>query len=284
MTAPLLQADDLAFAHPGAAPLFAGLSLDVHEHEVVALLGGSGCGKSSLLRELAGLAPARHGRLRFAGQPLRQPHPRAALLFQQPSLLPWLRVQGNVAFGLDFDHQPRLTAAERQRRVQAALAAVALTAAARQWPAQLSGGMAQRVALARALAREPLLLLADEPFSALDAITRGDMQALLLQVVQASGCAVLLVTHDLDEALAVADRVLLMQPGGLAAAWTLPPRADETARQALRPVLLQALRAVSPPAPSPVLSPHLQPVVRPAASPVSCQAAALHSDTSGPRA
>ncbi len=246
MSAALLQAEGLAFAHPGAAPLFADLSLAVHEHEVVALLGGSGCGKSSLLRVLAGLQPAYQGQVRFAGQPLQQAHPRAALLFQQPSLLPWLRVQANVAFGLDFDHQPRLSAAERQRRVQAALAAVALSPSARLWPAQLSGGMAQRVALARALAREPLLLLADEPFSALDAITRGDMQQLLLQVVQASGCAVLLVTHDLDEALALADRVLLMQPGGLAGAWTLPPRADEAARQALRPTLLQALRAAAP--------------------------------------
>ncbi len=245
--ATVLRAGSLGFAHPGRPTLFTGISLEVHRHEVVALLGSSGCGKSSLLRVLAGLAAPLHGSLEFDGQALQGPHPRAALLFQQPSLLPWLRVQGNVAFGLDFEHQPHLSAAERLARVRSALAAVGLPDAGSLWPTQLSGGMAQRVALARALAREPLLLLADEPFSALDAITRSDMQTLLLKAVQHTGCAVVLVTHDIDEALAVADRVLLMSAGQLSDAWTLAPRADEAARQALRPSILQALRRTTPP-------------------------------------
>lgn len=218
-----LEAEKLAFAHPGGPRVFEGVSFAIRANEVVALLGASGCGKSSLLRVLAGLATPAEGRVVINGRSQAGPDPRAALLFQQPGLLPWLRVEDNVAFGLDFRHQPRMAAAARRERVTTALAAVGLTDASRQWPTRLSGGMAQRAALARALAREPLLLFADEPFSALDAITRAGMQALLLDVVARFGTAVLLVTHDIDEALAVADRVLLMAQGRLAAEWTLPP-------------------------------------------------------------
>jgi NitT/TauT family transport system ATP-binding protein len=236
---PVLEADGIVFGHPGAPCLIDGLSLAVRPREIVALLGGSGCGKSSLLRVLAGLAPAQRGTLRFAGEPLRTPHPRAALLFQQPSLLPWLRVDANVAFGLDFEHQPRTTAAERAERTAAALAAVGLADSARRHPAQLSGGMAQRVALARALARQPQLLFADEPFSALDAITRAEMQTLLVDVVHRWHSAVLLVTHDIDEALRVADRVLLMGRGRIVREWAVPP----TDAPALRPEIHAALQA-----------------------------------------
>ena len=247
MTTPTLQAHGLAFAHPNAGPLFSSLDLTVNPGEIVALLGGSGCGKSSLLRVLAGLAKPQAGQVLLEGQTLSTPHPRAALLFQQPSLLPWLRVDANVAFGLDFERQPKTTADEREARVRAALDAVGLLPAARLWPSQLSGGMAQRVALARALAREPLLLFADEPFSALDAITRAEMQSLLVDVVHRFHAAVLLVTHDIDEALAVADRVLLMGAGGWRAQWTLPPAADPRARAALRPDVLDALHSAQRP-------------------------------------
>lgn len=222
-----LLAHDLAFAYAGAVPVFDGVSLSIRPREIVALLGTSGCGKSTLLRVLAGLhAPAR-GSVRFLGAPLHAPHPRSALLFQQPSLLPWLRVRANVAFGLDFVRQPAVKRAEREQRVRAALAAVGLAADAERWPAQLSGGMAQRVALARALAREPRLLFADEPFSALDAITRSQMQRMLVQVVHRWATAVLLVTHDIDEALRVADRVLLLAGGRLQREWIV----DRTAAQ-----------------------------------------------------
>jgi NitT/TauT family transport system ATP-binding protein len=241
--APALQATGLAYAYAGAAPLFAEVSLAVRPREIVALLGASGCGKSTLLRVLAGLALPQRGQVEFLGEPLRRPHPRSALLFQQPSLLPWLRVQANVAFGLDFEHQPRISADERTRRVGAALAAVGLAGQERRFPDQLSGGMAQRVALARALAREPLLLFADEPFSALDAITRAEMQALLVDVVRRCGAAVLLVTHDIDEALRVADRVLLMGHGRLVRAWAQAERTP-AASAALRDQIHAALHSL----------------------------------------
>jgi NitT/TauT family transport system ATP-binding protein len=243
----LLQAQGLAFGWPGHAPLFEAVDLQVGEGEVVALLGGSGCGKSTLLRVLAGLVHPTDGAVRFNGQALVEPHPRAALLFQQPSLLPWLCVADNVSFGLDFERQPRLDAASRQRRVHAALEAVGLAHAGALRTTQLSGGMAQRVALARGLARQPVLLLADEPFSALDAITRHSMQTLLKDVVRREGLAVLLVTHDIEEALSMADRVLLMGPladaqgSGICAQWTLPAALDSQTRQSFRAPIQAAL-------------------------------------------
>ena len=238
----LLQARSLAFGYAAGEPLFRDIDLDVRPGEIVAVLGASGCGKSSLLRVLAALASPSAGEVRFDGRRLAEPHPRVALLFQQPSLLPWLDVERNVAFGLDFAHQPVLDAATRRRRAATALEAVGLAQAARSWPAQLSGGMAQRVALARALAREPLLLLADEPFSALDAITRGEMQALLVDVARRFGAAVVLVTHDIDEALAVADRVLLMAHGGWRGDWTPQPPRSAQQGEALRPAIRAALQ------------------------------------------
>ncbi len=249
MTGPLLSARGLSFAHPGGPTLFSGLDLDVRACEIVVLLGSSGCGKSTLLRVLAGLEPAGAGEVRFDGAPLARPHPASAMLFQQSSLLPWLRVQDNVAFGLDFAHQPRIPDAERRRRVGDALGAVGLAAAARAWPAQLSGGMAQRVALARALARQPALLFADEPFSALDAVTRAEMQQLLVEVVHRWRSAVLLVTHDLDEALGVGDRIVLMGRGGLLAGWDVAAQrvSGPGAVQALRVEIHAALLASRPP-------------------------------------
>lgn len=206
-----LQGRGLGFGYsPTATPIFSGIDIDVHQQEIVCLLGASGCGKSTLLRTLAGLQPPTRGQVEFLGKPLTQPHPRAAVVFQQASLLPWLSVRDNVAFGLDFKHQPALQEHILQQRVAQAIEAVGLKGKEALRPAQLSGGMAQRVALARALAREPLLLLADEPFSALDAITRTEMQELLVSVVQRWHTAALLVTHDIDEAILVADRIVLM--------------------------------------------------------------------------
>jgi len=253
----VLAADDLSFAHAGAPPVFEGVSLRVAPREIVCLLGGSGCGKSTLLRVLARLEPApssaagqARGRVEFLGAPLAAPHPRAALVFQQPSLLPWLDAARNVGFGLDFARQPTLSKAARERRVAEALDAVGLAGQGGRYPSQLSGGMAQRVALARALAREPQLLMADEPFSALDAITRAGMQDLLVTLVHRWHTAALLVTHDIDEALRVGDRILLMggRPGRILREWRIdvarPREADPAALTALRLEILAALHTV----------------------------------------
>ncbi|WP_068639198.1 ABC transporter ATP-binding protein [Thauera butanivorans] len=257
----VLDAAGLSFAYARSGAGFGEVSLAIGRREIVCLLGGSGCGKSTLLRVLAGLEAPAAGTVRFLGQPLARPHPRSALVFQQASLLPWLNVFDNAGFGLDFKHQPAADAAARKARVREALAAVGLAAHERAWPAELSGGQAQRVALARALAREPELLFADEPFSALDAITRAEMQALLVDVVRRWHAAVLLVTHDIDEAILVADRILLMagRPGRIEREWTVgiphPRDAHAEAVTALRLNILSALREASatgvPPSPTP---------------------------------
>lgn len=227
MTAPVLEPGAAALSASGLRIGYGGktvvddISLTIDRREIVCLLGGSGCGKSTLLRGLAGLSPAQAGQVSFLDEPLLAPHPRAALVFQQPSLLPWLSVEGNVGFGLDFARQPAISRDARKQRVVDAIEAVGLAARAHAYPAQLSGGQAQRVALARALARQPELLFADEPFSALDAITRAEMQALLVDLVHRWHTAALLVTHDIDEAILVADRILLMagQPGRIVREW-----------------------------------------------------------------
>ncbi len=245
-----LRAEGLAFAYAGATPTFRDITLGVRPREIVAVLGGSGCGKSTLLRVLAGLQPPSAGKLRFLGAPLAAPSPRSALVFQQASLLPWLNVTANVGFGLDFTRQPRISRQQHAQRVQDAINAVGLAGSEKRYPAALSGGMAQRVALARALARQPELLLADEPFSALDAITRAEMQTLLVDVVHRWHTAALLVTHDIDEAILVADRIVLMggRPGGIVREWQVelarPRLADSAAVNALRLDILTALQGV----------------------------------------
>jgi NitT/TauT family transport system ATP-binding protein len=253
MTAPLiaLAARDVCIGYGGKA-VVDNITLSIDKQEIVCLLGGSGCGKSTLLRGLAGLSGLQRGSVSFLDAPLLAPHPRAALVFQQPSLLPWLNVAGNVGFGLDFARQPALARAARAARIQDAIEAVGLSARAHAFPAQLSGGQAQRVALARALARQPELLFADEPFSALDAITRAEMQALLVELVHRWHTAVLLVTHDIDEAILVADRILLMagQPGNIVREWRVGiprPRHDHAEQViALRLEIVAALRSGVP--------------------------------------
>lgn len=243
-----LEGRNLHFGYTDEAAILADVSLKVYKREIVCLLGGSGCGKSTLLRVLAGLAHASSGIVHFLGKPLQEPHPRSALVFQQASLLPWLDVVGNTGFGLDFSRQPEIDKASRTARIAEAIDAVGLRGHEHAFPAQLSGGMAQRVALARALAREPELLFADEPFSALDAITRSEMQALLVDVVHRWHTAVLLVTHDIDEAILVADRILLMghQPGRIVHEWSIdiphPREVHASAVVSLRLEILDALR------------------------------------------
>lgn len=246
---PALSVDDLAIRYPGAdRSVLEGFSLALHPGEIVAVLGPSGVGKSSLLRTLGGLLPPAAGSVWIGNQPLTDVHPRIAIAFQNPSLLPWLSLERNVAFGLDFARQPKLTAAERQARIDAAIAEVGLAQARHQSPAQLSGGMAQRTALARCLARRPDVLLLDEPFGALDEVTRADMQQLLLKLVDDHRTATLLITHDIDEALILADRVVLLgsSPARAVGEWSVDlahPRTDAIeALGSLRIDILQKLR------------------------------------------
>ncbi len=215
MTASTLPAADTAVAISDAAHAFGDLAvlgpldLAVARGEFLALVGPSGCGKSTLLRLIAGLAAPTGGSIRVDGSAVTGPDPRRGMMFQQPALFPWLSVAANVRFGLDEQGVPR---SEGDRRAAEWLAAVDVGDFADALPATLSGGMAQRAALARALAPEPDLLLLDEPFGALDSLTRRDMQGLLERVRQRTSATVILVTHDVEEALFLADRVVVLSP------------------------------------------------------------------------
>lgn len=182
------------------------VDLDLAAGDVVAILGPSGCGKSTLLRQVSGLDRPDAGSLLIDGTPVRDVDQRSAVAFQEPRLLPWRTIRANVRLGLPRD-VPR---AEGEARVRDLLELTGLAEAADLRPRQVSGGMAQRASLARALARRPRVLVLDEPFGALDALTRLRMQDLLLDVHAAIPTTVLLVTHDVDEALHLADRVVLL--------------------------------------------------------------------------
>lgn len=218
------------------------ISLDVRPGEFVVLVGKSGCGKSTLLKIVAGLDRGATGRLNL-------PRNRS-IVFQDARLLPWKRVWQNVVFGLDGP-------ADRLRaRAETALAEVDLPGFAEAWPARLSGGEAQRVALARALVREPSLLLLDEPFAALDALTRLKMQDQVLGLWRQHSVATLFVTHDVDEAIALADRIVLIEDGRIARIFPVelarPRQRDDAGFAQLRRALLSSLGVSAPEAASPV--------------------------------
>jgi len=188
------------------------VELDVAPGEFIALLGPSGCGKSTLLYLVAGLEAASAGGIWSFGDPVETPSPERSLIFQETSLFPWLSVWQNVSFGLSLRGE---AVAGRKEVARRALARVGLSEAMDKRPDELSGGMRQRVAVARALAMRPKVLLMDEPFAALDVQTRAKMQDFLLDVWQASGASVLFVTHHIEEAIALADRVVVFtaRPG-----------------------------------------------------------------------
>jgi sulfonate transport system ATP-binding protein len=199
------------FATPqGTLTVLQDISLAIDPGEFVCIVGGSGCGKTTLLRILAGLETDYEGAVRLDGRTIDGPALNRGVVFQEHRLLPWLTVHDNVAFGL-----ARLAPAERTRKVEHYLDLVGLKNFQYAYPHQLSGGMSQRVAIARALAGCPEVLLLDEPFASLDALTRIRMQEELLRVWQAERTTVVLVTHDIEEAVYLADRVLVMssEPG-----------------------------------------------------------------------
>ena len=189
--------------------VIAGLDLEIAPRSIVALVGPNGCGKSTLLRVIAGLLPARSGTVEVEGRPVTGPDPRVGLVFQEPRLLPWRSAFANVAFPLEVAGRDR---GERERRVTDLLGLVGLRDWSRARPAELSGGMRQRVAIARALALEPAVLLLDEPFSALDSLTRERFNVELLHLWERIGATIVLVTHSIAEAVFLADRVLVLSP------------------------------------------------------------------------
>ncbi|MFI5666648.1 ABC transporter ATP-binding protein [Streptomyces sp. NPDC051704] len=231
-----LRLDGARLGHPGVRAVLGRLDLDVRPGEVLAVVGPSGCGKSTLLRTLAGLLPPLSGTVTQDGTPITRPGGDRALVFQDDALLPWRTARGNVELPLAVRGTPR---AERRRTAEDWLARVGLAEHAHKLPHQLSGGQRQRIQLARALAARPRAVLMDEPFGALDAQTRAGMQDLLVDVLAGTGATVVFVTHDVDEALFVGDRVALLATG---AVLDVPAPRDRSAdRSALRTRILSSL-------------------------------------------
>nr|CBA33432.1 Nitrate transport protein nasD [Curvibacter putative symbiont of Hydra magnipapillata] len=203
----------------GLFPALRDINLNVAKGEFVALIGHSGCGKSTLLNLIAGLTMPTQGSLICASREIAGPGPERAVVFQNHSLLPWLTCFENIylgverVFGTRNPGAPAETKAQLKARTDAALALVGLTAAAQKRPGEISGGMKQRVGIARALAMEPKVLLMDEPFGALDALTRAKLQDELLEIVARTESTVVMVTHDVDEAVLLSDKIVMMTNG-----------------------------------------------------------------------
>jgi NitT/TauT family transport system ATP-binding protein len=209
MTSDLLEFDQLAI-HLGGREILSPTSFSVARGEFVCIIGPSGCGKTTLLRAAAGFVKPSAGAARRHGKPITGPSREVAFVFQDygRALLPWRTVQGNISLALEAAHVPE---AERPARIAKVLATVGLMAHSAKFPAQLSGGMQQRVQIARCLAQEPELMMMDEPFGALDAMTRESLQDELSSLVRTTGLTVLFVTHDLEEAIYLSDRVIALR-------------------------------------------------------------------------
>ncbi|WP_416262262.1 ABC transporter ATP-binding protein [Gibbsiella quercinecans] len=231
---PTLKVDQITFCYPGGATVFRDFSFHAQDGEFVVLLGPSGCGKSTLLNLLAGFTQPEQGSIRVRGEKTYPENAALGYVFQQPQLFGWLSALENVRFGLRMRNQGDKKAQRALARQY--LARVGLDHAADSLPHQMSGGMQQRVSLARALALEPSVLLMDEPFAALDAITRGDMNEETLRLWSALGQTTVFITHDIDEAVFLANRVIVLNraPGGIHSELTIDlprPRSNLETRQ-----------------------------------------------------
>ena len=216
MTPPLVAVQDVAKNFPlqggGNYLALKGIDLEIRKGEFISLIGHSGCGKSTLLNMIAGLDLPTGGTVLLEGETVKRPGPDKMVVFQNYSLLPWLTVRENIALAVD-EVMPDLSPAERQATVEEHIEMVGLSHAADKPPLQLSGGMRQRVAIARALAIKPKLLLLDEPFGALDALTRGNLQEKLMQICNEHALTAVMVTHDVDEAVLLSDRIVMLTNG-----------------------------------------------------------------------
>ena len=213
--APLLSFQSMGLAYPtpkGPYPVLENINLEIESGEFICVIGHSGCGKSTLLNTVSGFAKPTSGNVLLHGQPIQRPGPDRMVVFQGYALLPWLTAYENVALGIE-SVKPDLSPRETRELVMEHLALVGLTAAADKTVTQISGGMKQRVAIARALAIRPEVLILDEPFGALDAITKEELQEELLNIWNTQKCTVLMITHDIDEALFLADRLVMMSNG-----------------------------------------------------------------------
>lgn len=211
-----LEIENLVKAYPnpngGEFVVLEGIDLTVGENEYISVIGHSGCGKSTLLKMVAGLEKLTTGSVRLDGKEIRKPGAERMMVFQQYSLLPWLTVRENIKLAVD-EVLKNANRAEKISIVNEHLAMVNLTAAADKYPDEISGGMKQRVGIARALATRPKMLLMDEPFGALDALTRSKLQQQVLNIWENQRQAVMMITHDVDEAIYMSDRIVLMTNG-----------------------------------------------------------------------
>lgn len=210
MKASILAARNLVMTFPngnGGLRALGNVSFEVDRHEFVCVVGPSGCGKTTLLRLLAGLLQATAGDVIFEGEPLKRPRRRIGFVFQQANLMPWRSVLDNIALPLELQREPSVV---REARAKDLIGLVGLTGFEGSYPRDLSGGMAQRVAIARAMIHEPELLLLDEPFGSLDALTRERMETELMRIWAARTVTVVMVTHSISEAILLADRVIVL--------------------------------------------------------------------------
>lgn len=225
----------------GVRPVLDDVSLDVAPGEFIALIGPSGCGKSTLLRLVAGLETPDTGTLLADGVPITGPDPSRIIMFQDPTLYPWRTVRGNISLGLDIHGE------KNPEAVAAAIRLVGLEEFSRAWPHQLSGGMAQRVALARALINSPRMLILDEPLGKLDSLTRLAMQTELFRLWKSQGFTAVMVTHDVEEALLLASRVIVFSPrparilADIPVDWPEPRHREDPRLQDLRAHILEQL-------------------------------------------